>query len=325
MTFAAPEYLWLLPLILLPLAALRFRAEVKRKRALEAFADAHLVPLICQRPDRFRRITGTVCGVSALLLLTITLMRPQWGIIAEEQTNKGLDIVIALDISQSMRADDLQPNRLAVAKSAINTLLDTVTGDRIGIIAFSGTAFTVCPLTGDYAIVRQIVNELSPESLPQGGSAIAAALREAQRAFRGTQSGGRILMLISDGEDHAGDIAPSLQQLRGDGVTVLAALAGTEEGGLMPLAGGGFVKDRNGAVVKSHASPAVIKSIDPASVSLNSDKSGLAPLLQRSRATGIATERKQQRQKLAERFQLPLAAALLFLGVVTVVGSGVRG
>jgi Ca-activated chloride channel family protein len=324
MTFAAPDFFWLFPLLLLPSAAFMFRAEAKRKQALKAFADAHLVTQICQRPGRFRRNTEALCGVTALLLLTISLMRPQWGIIAEEQTNKGLDIVIALDISQSMRADDLQPNRLAVAKSAINTLLDTLTGDRIGIIAFSGSAFTVCPLTGDYAIVRQIVNELSPESLPQGGSAVAAALREAQRAFRGTQSGGRVLMLVSDGEDHAGNIAPALQQLRNDGVMVLAALAGTEEGGLMPLAGGGFVKDRSGAVVKSHASTTVIKNIDPAAVSLGSDRAGLAPLLQRAHAIGIATERKQQRQKLAERFQLPLAAALLFLGVATVVG-GVKG
>ncbi|MDD2732471.1 MAG: VWA domain-containing protein [Desulfuromonadaceae bacterium] len=325
MNFAAPEYLWLIPLLLLPAILLTVRASLKRRQALDLFADPHLAAQVIHPPARSWRIAATICGMAALLCMVFALMRPQWGVVSEEQASSGLDIVIALDVSRSMLADDLRPNRLAVAKSAIGRLLDLQSGNRIGVIAFSGTAVTVCPLTADYAIVRQIVNELTPDSLPRGGSSVSAALREARRAFRGAKSGGQVLMLVSDGEDHDGDIAPAVAQAKGAGIVVMAALAGSEDGGLMPLPGGGFVKDRNGAVVKSRASRAVMAAIDPAVVSLGPDGAGLELLLQRARAAGSASERREQRTRPVERFQLPLAAALLLLCLSTVFGRGVNG
>lgn len=325
MNFAAPQYLWLIPVLLLPAILLTVRASHKRRQALDTFADPHLVAQVSHLPARSRRIAGAVCGVAALLCMVFALMRPQWGVISEERTSLGLDIVIALDVSRSMLADDYRPNRLAVAKSAIGRILDSQSGNRIGIIAFSGTAYTVCPLTSDYAIVRQIVNELTPDSLPRGGSSVSAALREAQRAFRSARRGGQVILLVSDGEDHEGDIAPAVAQVKGAGILVVAALAGSEAGGLMPLPGGGYVKDRNGAVVKSRASRTVLAAIDPAVVSLGSDGSGLVQLLQRARAAGSATERTEQRTRPVERFQLPLAAALLLLSLSTVIGRGVKG
>ena len=325
MSFAAPEYIWLCPLILLPVILLRVRASVKRQQSFTVFADPHLASHLTRIPARSWRITGDICGLAALLCMVFALMRPQWGVVTEERTSSGLDIVIALDISRSMLADDLRPNRLAVAKSAIDRLLDSGSGNRIGVVAFSGTAFTVCPLTSDYAIVRQIVNGLTPDSLPRGGSNVSAALREAQRALRNAKHGGQVVMLVSDGEDHDGEIAPALQQAKGTGILVVAALAGSEDGGLMPLPGGGFVKDRYGAVVKSRASRAVMAAIDPGVVSLGPDGAGLELLLQRARTAGIATERKEQRTRPVERFQLPLAAALLFLSLSAVIGRGVKG
>jgi Ca-activated chloride channel family protein len=324
MAFAAPDYIWFLPLLLL-IGLLTIRASLKRRQSRDVFVEPHLAPLITRVPGRSRRIVGSTCGILALCFIIFSLMRPQWGIIPEEQITTGLDVVIALDISRSMLADDLQPNRLAVAKSAIEKLLGSDSGNRIGIIAFSGTAYTVCPLTTDYALVRQIVNELGPDSLPRGGSSLSAALQEALRAFRGTKAGGRVLMVVTDGEDHDGAISPALQQLKGAGVAVMAVLAGTEEGGLITLPGGGFVKERNGAVVKSHASRTVIRAVDPSAVSLHADGTGLEQLLQRACATGITSERKEQRQRLMERFQLPLAVALLLLVVATIGGRGVKG
>ncbi|MFZ4855166.1 MAG: VWA domain-containing protein [Desulfuromonadaceae bacterium] len=325
MNFAAPEYIWLLPLLLLPAILLTGRASLKRRQSLEVFADPHLTPHLTRIPARSWCITGDFCGVIALLCMVFALMRPQWGVVPEERTSSGFDIIIALDISRSMLADDLRPNRLAVAKSAIGRLLDSGSGNRIGVVAFSGTAFTVCPLTSDYAIVRQIVNELSPDSLPRGGSAVSEALREAGRSFRGAESGGQVVMLVSDGEDHDGDTLPALEQAKGAGILVMAAVAGTENGALMPLPGGGFVKDRNGAVVKSRTFRAVMAAIDPGVVSLAPDGAGLELLLQRARTAGIATERREQRTRPVERFQLPLAAALLFLTLSAVIGRGVKG
>jgi Ca-activated chloride channel family protein len=132
-------------------------------------------------------------------------------------------------------------------------------------------------------------------------------------------------MLVSDGEDHDGEFVPALEQVKGAGIQVVVALAGSEDGGLMPLPGGGFVKDRHGAVVKSRASRAVMAAIDPGVVSLGPGGAGLELLLQRAHTAGIASERREQRTRPVERFQLPLAAALLFLCLATVIGRGLKG
>ncbi|MBT0665831.1 VWA domain-containing protein [Geobacter pelophilus] len=322
MTFAAPEHSWLLAVVSVA-AAISIRSEFRRKKALVAFAEPDLAERICHLPSLAWRVGRTIIFSAALLLAVIALMRPQWGLITEEQTRKGLDIVIALDLSRSMLSDDLKPSRLEAAKAAIRKLLDTLPGDRVGILAFAGTAFTVCPLTSDYAIVARMVDELGPATVPMGGSSISAALNEAQRTFRASPEQGRILILVSDGEDHGGEIPAALQKLRQAKVTVLAAFTGTEEGGLIPLGSGIFVKDRQGAVVKSRGSRATIHSIDPAAIQLQGDATGLESLLQRARSIGGETVRKEHRQRLAERFQWPLAAGLALIGIASLMGRRV--
>ncbi|GAM10021.1 hypothetical protein OR1_02306 [Geobacter sp. OR-1] len=317
MIFADPEYIWLLPVII-AVGFLSLRHEYRRKSALERFAEQQLADRLTLLPSFGLRITAVAALSAAMALLLLALLRPQWGLIQEEQTRKGLDLVIALDVSRSMLADDLRPSRLAVAKAAVNKLLDRLSGDRVGILAFSGTAFTVCPLTGDHAIVRRMIDELGPEILPRGGSSIAAAVKEAERSFRNSPPQGRVLILISDGEDHDGGIAAAVRQLQMKGVTVLAAFVGTEDGALIPEPGEGFVKDRSGAVIRSRGSLATIRSIDPEAITLNGDGAGLELLLQRSRAIATSTVRKERRQRLAERFQIPLAAALVLLVTLTV-------
>lgn len=324
MIFATPEYIWLLPLLLIS-ALLSVRWEYRRRSERERFAEAHLTDRIAPLPPLWRRMSAVCAMFVAMALMLLAMLRPQWGEISEEQSRTGLDLVIALDLSRSMRADDLKPSRLAVAKAEVGRLLDRLSGDRVGILAFSGTAFTVCPLTGDHAIVRRMLDELGTESLPRGGSSIAAALKEAERSFRSSPPQGRVMILISDGEDHDGGIIPALRQLQNRGVTVLVAFAGTEAGALIPEPGAGFAKDRRGAAIKSRGSLATLRSIDPGAVSLNGDGAGLEPLLQRARAGATETVRKERRQRLAERFQIPLAAALLLLVTATAVNGRGEG
>jgi Ca-activated chloride channel family protein len=243
-------------------------------------------------------------------------------VIEDRQAIVGLDIIVALDVSRSMMADDLAPNRLAAAKKAVEQLLDHVAGDRVGLVAFAGSAFLVCPLTADYDITRLILADLGPDTIPKGGSSLASALVEARRAFRGTSPGGRILVLVSDGEDHTGQIGPALERLRRDGVAVIAAQVGTREGGLIPLSGGNFVKDRSGAVVKSRSNPEVLQMLASEVVSLKADGSGLKPLLDRARAKGRESVRLQRRQKRTECFQFPLAAALVLCCILLLTRRG---
>jgi Ca-activated chloride channel family protein len=194
-------------------------------------------------------------------------------------------------------------------------MLDNSVGDRVGLLAFAGSSFLVCPLTDDHAIVRQMLAELGPESIPKGGSSLASALVEAERAFRGTPAGGRVLLVISDGEDHIGEIAPALERLRRGGVTVIAALAGTPEGGLIPLADNTFVKDRSGAVVKSRSRRATMQMLDRESVTLEPGGSSLRTLLERARGESRASSHQQRRRKLSERFQYPLSLAIILFSI----------
>ncbi|MBI5655838.1 MAG: hypothetical protein HZC44_03005, partial [Geobacter sp.] len=157
----------------------------------------------------------------------------------------------------------------------------------------------------------RMLDELGTGTLPKGGSSLALALSEAGKAFRGTTPGGRLLVLVSDGEDHAGGIDSALAELRRQGVAVLAALAGTPAGGLMPLPDGTFIKGRDGAVVKSRADLASLKLIDPSAAPVNADGSGLSERMTQLRAALRQTEQKQRRQRLAERYAVPLSAALL--------------
>ena len=324
MRFAAPAYGWLLPVVAV-VALLALRAARQRSRQLLLLAEAHLAEQLTAGIDPRRRFFREALLVAALLFMVIALMRPQWGMVAESRVTTGLDIVIAVDVSRSMLAVDLPPSRLSAAQAAIGRLLDGLAGDRIGLVAFAGSAFLVCPLTSDYDIVRQVLADLGPGTIAKGGSSIAAPLVEARRAFRGTRAGSRVLIVVSDGEDHGGAIAPALEQLRSERIMVFAALAGTGGGGLMPLPGSGFVKDRQGAVVKSRASLATMAAIDPGATALGADGSGLVELLQRAKSVTLQTERHEQRQRLAERYQMPLAAGIFLLCLSYMIPERRRG
>jgi Ca-activated chloride channel family protein len=314
MEFAAPAYGWLAVPVLIALV-LAIRVELRRGTALRRFAEPALLRRLVPEQSAFRRWVRLLVPCLGALLLVVALMRPQWGAIIEEESTVGLDLVIAIDVSRSMLADDQTPTRLAAVKAGVTQLLDRSAGDRIGLVAFAGSAFLVCPLTTDLAIVRQMLEEIGPGTIPYGGSSLATAMVEAQRAFRGTPPGGRVLLVLTDGEDHAGNLAPALDRLRSDGVTVIAALAGTAAGGLIPLPGGTFVKDRGGAVVNSRARLAELQALLPGAVNPAVSGATLRSLVERARAGSRESARQQRRQKLAERYHYPLAVALLMFAL----------
>lgn len=322
MEFAAPVYGWL-ALLGVIIFLLALRGERLRRIDSQRLAEPRLLERLLP-VDPYGWWRRPLLPVIGMLFLVAALMRPQWGVIEEVQSVAGLDIIVALDVSRSMLADDIPPSRLAVAKKAVTELLDHATGDRIGLLAFAGSAFLVCPLTTDYSIARRMLDELGPESIPKGGSSIAAALDEAQRSFRNTQPGGRLLLLVSDGEDHTGEIAPALDRLQRDGVTIIAAQAGTMEGGLIPITGGAFVKDRSGAVVKSRANHAALQMLATDVVSLSADGGNLRPVIEQARAGKQESARRQRRQKRAERYQYPLAVACLLYAIMLLPYRGGR-
>lgn len=308
MEFAAPAY-GLLALPVIAVLLLRLRGERKRDEDLRRFAEPHLLPRLIGL--RSNAIISLLLPAMVMLLLVAALMRPQWGLLEEERTSAGLDVIFAIDLSRSMLADDLAPSRLAIAKKAVAKALNSMGADRVGIIGFAGTAFTLCPPTSDHDMVSKVLGDLGTGTLPKGGSSLASALEEAGRTFRGTATGGRLLVLLSDGEDHGGDIDRALAVLHRQGVAVMAVLTGTPTGGLMPLPDGSYIKDRHGAVVMSRADISTLKLIDPSATVIFADRPDLEGRISASRAVLHASVHKEVRHRLAERYYVPLAVALV--------------
>lgn len=295
---------------------------------------ALLVPALyvaCQAERRRQRLPGVPARARsrwwmtspawpmlvALALMIVALCRPQWGVATRMQQQSAGNILIALDVSRSMLADDLRPHRLHVARQAISGLLPHLQGERIGLLAFAGSAFLVCPLTSDYDSFDAALAEIGPETFPLGGTALAAALREAQRVFAAVPTDNSTLIIVSDGEDHRGEPLPASPE-SGLPFVIHAVAAGTAAGGPIPLADGSFVRDRAGEIVRSRLHGEILDRLAVAGggkrVDLAADPQALVTLYRSSVAGSARNETAAvARGELAERFQWPLLLAVLLL------------
>ncbi len=198
-----------------------------------------------------------------MLCLFAALAGPLIGYHWEKISRRGNEVVFAIDTSRSMLTPDVKPNRLTRAKLAIDDMASQLEGDGIGIVAFAGSAFLVCPLTLDYGAFHESLDAVDIHTIPRGGTNISSAILEARAALRRRPGSDRILILVTDGENLEGDaLAAATQAARQDGLKIYTVGIGTAEGDLIPLPsdqGGGFVKDETGALVKSHLDEAGIE------------------------------------------------------------------
>lgn len=254
MKWGAPELLFLLGL-LLPAAWLVFFLLRRRERRLARLVESAQWALLA--PDRNPRRVRTrhLAWLGAMGLLLAALARPQWGTRWEEVRRRGLDVLVVLDTSRSMLAEDIKPNRLQQAQWGIRDLLRRLRGDRAGLVAFAGSSFLQCPLTIDYPAFLMTLDDVYVGLIPRGGTAIAQALRTAMDSFEEDSGSDRAIVLITDGEDHEGDPLALLPELKKKNIRVFAVGVGTLEGDLIPARDGGgqsvFLKDRENRVVKS--------------------------------------------------------------------------
>jgi Ca-activated chloride channel homolog len=205
-----------------------------------------------------RPTVSTALTATALSLFAVALAQPQCGEKAEMVKRKGIDVVVALDASKSMYARDVAPTRLERAKLELMTLLDELKGDRVAIVAFAGDAFTQCPLTSDYNAAKIFLRSVDPESMPQGGTNIGAALLLSRQVLDSADRGAkdRVVVLLSDGEDLSGDISAGVEALKEVGSKVLAIGIGSEQGEPIPILNEakdvvGYKKDSSGTTVIS--------------------------------------------------------------------------
>jgi Ca-activated chloride channel family protein len=250
----SPLFLWLAPIALV-VGAWAALSSVRRQELLEKLLGPRL-PRVFPNAGAGQGIArGSLLGVG-LFLLFFAAAGPQCGERTELVKRTGMDLVIALDASNSMLARDVRPSRLDRAKLEVTALLDRLKGDRVGLVVFAGDAFVQCPLTTDYAAARLFLRAVDPAAMPQQGTAIAAALLESKRVLEGGGRGSaaKAVLLITDGEDQEGDALKAASELGEAGIRIFAVPVGSEAGEPIPLLDKdgnvtGYKKDREGKTV----------------------------------------------------------------------------
>ena len=249
------SHLWMLNLLwLLPLAAVALIfASRKKKRALERFADAHLLVRLTAGESRGRKFFKALLLLMALGLLLFALAGPRWGSHYEEVSQKGVDIMALVDVSPSMLVADIAPNRLERARREILDFLKIVQGDRVGLVAFAGAAFIQCPLTLDYAALEMFLNAIQPDLIPVPGTDLGAAIEMGLSAFDEKEATDKVILLITDGEDNENRGLEAARQAAAKGVKIYVFGIGDAGGGPVPEIGGqgGFKKDSAGKLILS--------------------------------------------------------------------------
>lgn len=247
--FEEPAYLYLL--ILLPLlVAFYLYSNYRRRKAIRRFGDpalmAPLMPGVSKyRPDVKFSITLLTIGLFAVLLA-----RPQFGSKLETVKRQGVEVIIALDISNSMLAQDVQPSRLEKAKRIVARLVDKMQNDKVGMIVFAGDAFTQLPITNDYISAKIFLETINPSLISKQGTAIGAAISLATRSFTPQEGVGRSIILITDGENHEGGVDEAIQRATEKGIQVNVLGVGSPEGSPIPADGGNdYRRDSKGNVI----------------------------------------------------------------------------
>ena len=247
--------LWvLLFLWLIPLATLALIVETrKKKRTLERFADPPLLVRLTGAPQKGRRFIKGLLLLISLTFLILALAGPRWGSHYQEVSQRGVDIMVLVDVSASMLVEDVKPNRLERAGREVLDFIRVIQGDRIGLVAFSGAAFVQCPLTLDYQAVELFLRELAPDLIPVPGTDLGAAIETAVSAFDEETETDKVIVLITDGEDNESRGLEAARMAAEKGIRIFVFGMGEASGGPIPNAegGGGFKKDEQGKMILS--------------------------------------------------------------------------
>ncbi len=260
MHFANPYLLYWL-WALLPLSGIMVYGIFRRNKILELFAKADILPVIAPKFDPRRFWLKAFLIVLAFGFVLIALAGPQMGFKWEKTSQKGVDIMIALDCSKSMLAQDIKPNRLERAKREIIDLLRMMRSDRAGLVAFSGKAILQCPLTLDHETFNIFLKVLNPGFLPIGGTNLSDAINECYKGFEKESDTQKAIIIITDGESTSGDVEQTAKQMAKEGIKIFCIGVGDIAGAPIPDEKGGFIKDDQGNIILSKTDETGLKKI----------------------------------------------------------------
>jgi len=301
-----------------------------RQRSMEHFAEKDLLKELTLSFNIKRRRIKIILFSLAIFLSIFALMRPQWGFRWEEVERKALDILIAIDTSKSMLAEDVKPNRIERSKLAVRDLIIKLKGDRIGLIAFAGSAFLQCPFTVDYNGFMLALNDLSVSTIPRGGTSLSSAIKLAIKTYEDAVDQEKVLVIITDGEYHEGDPVKLAEEAKEKGIKIFTIGIGTEEGELIPVRDGygdsTYLADREGKFVKTRLSEGALQKIALITGGLyiraTGAEFGLGLIYQKRLSKMQKKELEgKMRKRYEERFQIPLIFVFLFLMIESLIGE----
>mgnify|MGYP003294113430 FL=1 len=307
-------------LITIPVFVVVYVVHTKRKRRqLVEFGDPELLAHLMPDASKSRPIWKFCLLMVALVLLIVAAARPQFGQKEKTIKRQGIEVMVALDISNSMLAEDVAPNRLDRAKQMLSKMMDNMVDDKVGLVVFAGEAFTQLPITCDYVSAKMFLNTTSPALIQSQGTAIGAALRTAIASFGTAESeAGRAIVLITDGENHEDDAVAMAKQAYERGIQVFVIGIGKPEGSPIPMVGSNdYMKDRNGQVVVSRLNEEMCQQIAAAGhgVYVRCDNTNTAMRALQNELNELATAELETTvyADYNEQYQSFVLVALLFL------------
>ncbi|MDD4490158.1 MAG: VWA domain-containing protein [Paludibacter sp.] len=259
--FAEPEYLFLLMVV--PVLTLIFVFyRIRKRKNIATFGDPALLKELMPNVSTVRPTVKFIIQMVVLTLLVIVLARPQFGTKAEEVKRQGIEVMIALDISNSMMATDVAPNRLAKSKQILSQLIDNMSNDKVGLVVFAGDAFTQLPITADYVSAKMFLSTISPKLIARQGTAIGSAIDLSIKSFNPKSPASKAIILITDGENHEDNAVEAARLAQNEGIVVHVIGMGRPEGAPIPIEGTmSFWKDKDGNVVVSKLNEAMCNDI----------------------------------------------------------------
>lgn len=319
------NYRFLLLLWLVPLVPVLYALMLSlRRRRVRRYGDPSMVEALMPHRSKAKGWVRIILFDLALFFFVIGIARPQIGAKLSKRETSGAEIMICLDVSNSMLAQDYSPCRLERAKLAISRLVDRLDGDRIGLIIFAGSSFVQLPITTDYVSAKMFMGSIGTESVPIQGTAIGEAILTAARSFSAQSEKSRAIIVITDGENHEDDAVEAARQAADAGIKVYTIGVGSPQGQPIPL-GGELLKDKDGSIVVTRLDESTLKQIAKAGngayVRAGNEEFGLNPIIAQLRKMEDERFESLVFEEYDEQYMYFFGIALVLLAVEALIGS----